>query len=178
MTTRRLSRKEKGIFIACLLLIFIYAGYHFIFKPLQENTATVENQIELKEKRLRNNLRIVRKERIVDEEYDQYSSYLKQKASEEQEMAAILSQIESVANEVNIRIADMKPKKVKRVDFYNNFSVTLTIEGELKTIIRFLYTLQNIPHLFKIDEIYLERSSIRTTEIRCRLILSKPLISD
>ena len=178
MTTRRLSRREKSIFIACLLLVFIYTSYHFIFKPLQENTATVKNQIELKEKRLRNNLRIVRKERIVDEEYDQYSSYLKQKASEEQEMAAILSQIESAANEVNIRIADMKPKKVKKVDFYNNFSVTLTIEGELQTIIRFLYTLENIPHLFKIDEIYLERSSIRTTEIKCRLILSKPLIPD
>ena len=91
-------------------------------------------------------------------------------------MASILSEIESVANEINMGVADMKPKKVKRIDFYNNFSATLTVEGELASIIRFLYVLQNTPHFFTADEVYFERSIMRTTQIKCRLVLSKALI--
>ena len=129
-----LSPRENRILILCLFLIFIYISYNFIFQPLRKTIADFETRIKVSEKRLRNNLKMMRMERVVDEEYDKYSSYFKQKVSDEQAMAAILSEIESVANEINMRVADMKPKKAKRTDFYNYFSATLTIEGELATV--------------------------------------------
>lgn len=176
MAARQLSTREKIIFSICVLLAITYMGYHFIFIPLQGSQVTLEDKIRVAQKRLRNNERIMAQEKVVDEEYEKYAAYFQQKSSDEQEIASILSQIEALANDMQLRVADMKPKKVKRMDFYNNFSATLTIEGELAAIIRFLYTLQNMPHLFKADEVYFERSSIRTTQMRCRLILSKALI--
>ena len=91
-------------------------------------------------------------------------------------MAAILSEIESVANQIKLRIDDMKPQKIKKVGFQNNFPVSLAVDGTLSSIIQFLYTLQNSPHYFDIDELYFEKGAMRTSQVKCRLILSKTLI--
>ena len=176
MTARGLSKREGGILAVCLTLIVIYGGYNLFYKPLIENFSDSDDKIKVAEKRLHNNLKIIRKEKSVNEEYEKYALNFKQKASDEQAMTSILSEIESMANQVSLRISDMQPKRVRKIDFYNNFSVTLTVEGEMPVIIKFLYTLQNPPHLFKVDEIYLEKSAVKSGEVKCRLILSKVLI--
>ncbi len=176
MAQKQFSKREKIIFVICVVMAVIYAGYHFIFQPLQGSQVTLEDKIRVAQKQLRNNEKMMAQEKAVDEQYDQYAANFQQKSSDEQEMASILSQVESLANDIPLRVADMKPKKVKRTDFYNLFSASLTIEGDLAAIVRFLYTLQNTPYLFRADEVYFERSSVRTTQMRCRLVLSKVLI--
>lgn len=173
---RRLSNRENIILAVCLLLGFAYTGHHFVFKSLKGSLTSVEDKVKSGEKRLKSYLKILKKEKAVDEEYNIYSALFRQSAPDDQQMTSVLSEIEAVANEVNMRLADIKPRRVKRAEFYNNFSVSLTIEGEPADIIRFLYALQNNPHFFKADEVYFERSSVRTTQLRCRLILSKALI--
>ena len=176
MVQKHLSKREKFIFVICFLLAAAYAGYNFVFQPLQGSQLTLEDKIRVAQKRLHNNEKLMAQEKTVSGEYEKYAANFLQKSSDEQEMASILSQVESLANEIPLRVADMKPKKVKRTDFYNVFSASLTIEGDLAAIIRFLYTLQNTPYLFRADEAYFERSSVRTTQMRCRLVLSKILI--
>ncbi|HOW35219.1 MAG TPA: type 4a pilus biogenesis protein PilO [Candidatus Omnitrophota bacterium] len=176
MIPRRLSKRETRIFIVCLFVIFVFVSYRFIFKPLKEDLAALEEKIEAKETQLKKILKINKRKDSVSKAYEQQIFSLRQKLSDEQEMASILSEIQSVANEIKLGVADMKPKKVKRVDFYNNFSVSLTMDGELVSIVHFLYILQNSPHFFSIDEVYFEKSSIRTAQIKCRLTLSKILI--
>ncbi len=176
MPVRHLSSREKRILIVCIAFVFIYINYNFVFKPLEERLNRLDQDIEIGEKRFKKNLGVISQEQIINQEYEKYSMPFKQKASDEKEMASILSEIESAANEINMRVADMKPKKVKRMGIFNNFLVSLTIDGELETITHFLYILQNAPHLFDVDEVRLEKSSIRTTQIKCYLVLSKALI--
>lgn len=173
---RSLTKRENIILAICLLAGCAYLLKSFVFTLLAENAATFEDKAKVVEKRLRNNLKVLAREKAVNNEYNKYLPYFKQETSDEQEMAAILAQIESVSNSLNMRVADMKPNRVKHTDFYNNFTVTLTIEGELPSVLHFLYTLQNPPNLFTTSEIYFERSSVRTSSIKCRLIISKLLI--
>lgn len=176
MIPRRLSRRETRIFIVCLFVILVFIGHRFIFKPLKEDLAVLEQKIETSEDQLKRVLKINKKKDSVSKLYEQQIFSLRQKLSDEQEMASILSEIQSVANEIKLGVADMKPKKVKKVDFYNNFSVSLTMDGELVSIVHFLYILQNSPHFFSIDEVYFEKSSMHTALIKCRLTLSKILV--
>jgi len=171
-----LSKREGFVFALCLLVIIVYAGLNFVFKPLRARDTQLQGKIAVSEKRLKNHLVLLRAEKTVDEEYEKYAPYFQQKLSDEQEMAAILSEIENVANQTGLRIADMKPQRVKKVDFYNSFSAALTVEGGLGVILQFLYASQNIPHLFRVDEIYFEPYSKRDSQlIKCRLILDKAL---
>ncbi len=176
MNQKRLSPREIKIFILTLIVLAVYLGFRFLVEPMKENTASLQSQITLNEKRLQKNLNIIRQKEQVGKEYEKYSSLLKQKSSDEQEMTSILSEIESAANILGLRLADMKPKKTKRVDFYNYFSVSLAVDGNLETITHFLYILQNAPYFLNADEVYFEKSSARTSDIRCRLSLSRVLI--
>ena len=176
MATRRLSFREKIILVFCICLLLLYVSTVFIFKPLHEKLLSLRKKISNAERKLENNLAIIPQGKIIDKQYDKYAALLKQQASDEQEMASILSEIESVASQVEMRVSDVKPKRVKNVDFFNHFSVSLSIEGELNSIIRFIYILQNEPYLFRVDEVRFEKRSLRTSKIKCQFVLSRALI--
>ena len=91
-------------------------------------------------------------------------------------MANILSEIEAVAKGINVRILNMKPQKIKAMEFYKNFSVDLIIEGQLKDITRFLNDLQNAPHLIKADKLHLVKESVVQPVLKASLLVSKILI--
>ena len=173
---RALSTREKKILVVFLLAASVFLGYRFIFIPMKEQIEKLGNQIKLQEKKLSKSLRILEKEKAIEEEYDRYAVDFKQKASDEQQMALILSQVESAATQLNLRIADLKPGRVKKGDFYNNFLLNLVLEGDLPAINQFLYTVQNRPYFFQIEEVYFEKSSVRTSQIKCRLLINKAFL--
>ena len=164
------------LLIFCLLVLMGYVSYHFVVRPIKEKIIDLENKIAVSEKRLRKNLGLSQQRSHIEANYRQYANLLKQNVSDEQQMAMIVDEIGAVANQIQLRVSDTKPKRVRPVDFYNNFSVSLSIDGELKTILHFLYLLQNSPHLFAIDELYIEKGAMRSAQVRCRLSLSKALI--
>ncbi|GEM_PF-1075173 len=173
---RPLSSREGVILAVCLVMGFTYFSYRFVFQAMRDRLEEAQNKITVSQKRLNNDLKILRQEAAVEKEYEKYLEDVRQDATEEQEMASMLSEIESVANTIGLHVSDMKPKRVRRVDFYNQFSAALTIEGELSSILEFLYVLQGAPHSFKVDELYLERGIARSAQIKSRISLSKILI--
>ena len=60
-----------------------------------------------------------------------YQKKFEQVASSEQIFSAILAEIEKAAVEADVRLADLKPRKVIQEDFYNRFPVSLTIDSPL-----------------------------------------------
>jgi len=174
---KRLTKREQGIFIACASLIFIYVGFNGIFKPLKETSQMVDRKIEVQQRRLDKDMRIIRKAKALGKEYSVILEQFKQSESDEQVMSKIFLEIERVADELGLKIADLKPKKVRKVDFYNRFSVSLTLESQFQEIVHFIYILQKQPLLFDIDEVRFEQGPRRNrATINTHLILSKILI--
>ncbi len=176
MALKRMTKRELIIFIICLIVIFIFIGVNFIVKPLLEQYEKFSNEITRRKELLAEYHQKLRQGKSIGDIYKKFSQPLLQKLSDEAEMAAILSEIESVANEIDLRVSDMKPKRVKRTEFFNTFLVSLSLEGDLASITRFLYVLQNNPHLFEVDEVQLQKRSLRTSRIKCQLVLSRSLI--
>jgi Tfp pilus assembly protein PilO len=156
--------------------LFSFALYSFVFAPLAEKISFLDKEIDSRELRLKKSQKILSREQVVEGDFKKHEQYLKQNSSDEQEMASLLSEIENVAHQVNVRINDMKPRKVKRVDFYNNFAVEIQSEGSLAEITKFIYTLQNPPHLLKAEKLRLEKQAIATSTLKGFLLVSKILI--
>jgi len=169
-------KRERNILIIILSVLLVFAIYSLIFQPLIERLSFLNNEIESKELKLRKNQKILNLEKSASLDYKKYEQYLKQNASEEQAMASLLSEIESVAHQVNIQVNDMKPRKVKRIDFYNNFAVEIDTEGRLSDILKFVYTLQNSPHLLKAENVRLEKQSSASSLLKGYLLVTKILI--
>ncbi|MDP8266521.1 MAG: type 4a pilus biogenesis protein PilO [Candidatus Aceula meridiana] len=170
------SQREKWIFISCILMICIYIGYRFVFIAMQEEETFWKAKVLTAQRKARKDLSVLREEFSVNARYGEYLKRLKQKTPDTQEMASILSEIESIAGNINLKIEDMKPKKIKKQDFYNHFSVNIRIKGDMGTITKFLYALQAKPHFFHINEMRLEKRSARTQEIKCEIVASRLLI--
>ena len=98
---------------------------------------------------------------------------MKQGDTDEQEMSALLSEVESITGDIDIHISDMKPLKVKSIDFYKKFSVELEAEGLLDNLTKFIHTLQSQPHLLKVERIRLERRSMRTEKLKGFLLITR-----
>lgn len=170
------SKREKLIASIVLGLAFFFLIYSLILEPLLRKLSNINAQIVVQESKFKKNLKILSQEKKVASQYKQFAELMRLKASDEQEMAKLLSEIESVAQGINIRILDMKPQRIKNIDFYKNFSVALIIDGQLKDITQFLYSLQNLPHLIKVDKLHLEKESAFQPELKASLQVSKDLI--
>ena len=176
MKLSQFSKREKIIALISAGLILILLIYFFLLEPMLGKLDAINTEIETQELRWRKNLKILSQEAEISNQYQKYADFVRPKASDEQEMANILSEIEAVAKEVNIRILDMKPQKIKTLEFYKSFGVDLIIEGQLKDITHFLYNLQNAPHLLKTDKLHLEKESVVQPVLKASLLVSKILI--
>jgi len=174
---RRLSPREKKIFVACVIMIFAYFGYHALIRPLKERIAVIDGKIESQQRKITAHLRIIKKAEAMEKTYAEIISRYKQDKSNDQVMTAIFTEVEQAAGELGLRISDLKPQRVKKGDNYNRFSVSLTINSEFIEIMEFLHKLQEEPHSFYVDEARFDKSGKRdSTELKTRLVLSKVLI--
>ncbi len=174
MIVRRLTEREQNILVVCLAFVFIYLGYYGVYLPLKEHMEGLDHKIEAEQRKLEKNLKILDKSKSLDSEYNEFIKNFKQDKPNEQVMSSILSELEDVAGQLNLHISDMKPNIINNHDFYNRFSISLTIDSEFVTIVQFLHILQNPPHLFTVDELRFDNSIQRDSKtIKTTLVLAK-----
>lgn len=175
---KQLNKREQKIFMVCIAIVAVYVGYNGLIKPLRQKIISLDQNIERKQIELKKDLRIVRSAKEIDQKYNEYLNVFQQIESDEQVMSSILADIEKVANELGLRISDLKPSKVKGEEGLNVFPLSLIIDGELTSIMQFLYVLQGQPYLFNVEQFRFDRKSQQTmTMINANLILSKTFIS-
>jgi len=174
---RKFNTREKNIAVVCAFLIFIYVNYIGLIKPLQDKLEGLNIQVQTKQAQLTKDQQRIQKAGALGNEYEDYLARFQQSGSNEQVMSSILSEIEGVAGELNLLISDLKPNRVRASDYYNQFSVSLTIDSDFNDIMHFLYNLQNQPHSFDVEEVRFDKGPRRqSSSIKTRLILGKTLI--
>lgn len=175
---RHLTKREKNILRVCVVLAIVYAGYHGAVSPLKDQMAVMDEKIDAQQRRLNENLRLIRKAGALKNQYQFYLQRFKQDKGNEQLVSLTLEEIERAANDLNLRIANLKPEGVKRGEFFNRFSVSLTIESDFAGIIHFLHILQSEPHLFSVEQMRLEKGVGRNSPtIKSQITLGKIFIS-
>ncbi|MBM3251572.1 MAG: hypothetical protein FJZ11_02155 [Candidatus Omnitrophica bacterium] len=170
---KNISPREKNILLICILLIASYLVFNFIIGPISEKNNSLNNEIASQELKLKKSYNKVNLKDSQELEYQNYADFIKQKDSDEQEMSALLSQIESVSAKIQIHVSDMKPLRVRAVDFYKKFSVELEAEGLLDEIARFIHTAQNQPYLLDVERLRIERRSMRTNKLKAFMLISR-----
>ncbi|MFC1593923.1 type 4a pilus biogenesis protein PilO [Candidatus Omnitrophota bacterium] len=176
MITLHLSKRERNAILVGIVFVLCIVLYTFVIEPLVTRFQDMRQKITVKELKVRKNLKILKNKDNIEAEYQKFADYMKQKTSDEQEMATLLSDVESAAQKLDIRITDMKPRKTKMVDFYKTLAVELEAEGQLEQITEFIHAVQNLPYLLSVDRLRLERRSARKQTLRSHLLIGKILI--
>ena len=176
MSLKNISKREKKLFYVGVAAIVCIIAYVFIFEPIWTNWQTLNKSISAKELKLIKNLRIVAQSDIIAELYDKYAADIRMKGSEQEETAVILREIENIARASNTYISDIKPHKIKDMEFYKEYFVELEAEGDIQNLTKFIYDLQNSKQILKVRYLRLNPKGDSSDMLKGYMIVTKILI--
>jgi hypothetical protein len=174
MNSFALSQRERQIALVLAGVISIALVYRLGVFPLKDRFEQIQIKIMARQREIDRNLRVVQRAKIYEQQYGSLLENFRQKGSDEQVMSGLIRDIESLSPD--IRMTDIKPQKVRKEEFSNHFSVSLTFEGSLASLMDFIYRLQSPAYSFSVDELRLDKKAPNSTELKGSLVLSRVLI--
>lgn len=146
----QLSKRERILLFITIGVIILAGLINFIITPLSKKWRHLNNQIASLNAKLSRHMRILSLEKDIEAKYKAYADYLKVKGSNEEALALVLQEIERHARSSEVVLTNIVPSGLESKDFYNKFEVRMDIEGDMSSLIKFLYELQRSKHLFRI----------------------------
>lgn len=154
MNIPNLSKGERNILYLCLLVILSSLLYTFLVEPGVRKWRGRRGRILTQELKLEKNLKIIARRKAIESRYQGYSERFRSQGTQEEEMAKMLREIETLAGDL-VHIKDIKPRPAKEKGFYWQYSVEIEYEAPIKPLAKFIYGLQNSSQMFKITQLQL-----------------------
>jgi len=172
----KLSPKEKiGLFIAVAFVAFAIAD-RAIVTPVNDRIQRLNREIKIAEKQLIRHLRNLSQKEIVSKEYAKYIEYVRKVGSDEEEVAKILGEIESLARKSNVYLGDMKPHSPKVKGFHKEYTVEIEAESRMEPLINFLYQINNSPQLLRAEKLRVGSKKEKRGVVKSSILITKLVI--
>jgi DNA-binding HxlR family transcriptional regulator len=172
----KLSKKERiGLFISVGFVVLALLD-RLIISPINNRFEQINREIKISEKQLAHSLRNLNQKDIISREYQKYIQYVKKSASDEEETAKILGEIEELARSSAVYLVDMKPQTPRKVDFYKEYTVEIEAEAEMESLVNFLHQLNTSSHLLRAEKLRLNLKGKESSVIKAAILITKVLI--
>lgn len=148
---KHLSLRERIILYLCLAVILLAIGYNLIAGKIMSSWANLNLEVARAEKELIRSQRLIRKEKDIISEYERYIAYTKVKGGPADKSSDILIEIETIARNNNVAAMDIKPLRVKAIDFYQKYTFEVSAEADIKALAKFMYDLQASSYLLVVE---------------------------
>lgn len=172
----RISKRERMVLYLGAAFLFLFFLDRFIFNPINQKIAQLNQEINLSQKRLAASLRNIQQKDAVIAQYDKYKAYVKSAGSDEEETAKVLGEIENVARKSSVYLMDIKPQAPKQTEFYKKYSAEIEVEGKMDSIINFLYNLNSSQQLLRTEKLSLNPKEKDSQIIKALVLVSKFLV--
>jgi len=167
------TTREIIILIITLVLAAFFIAYQYVIKPMNEGSMDFNDRLRVDTEKFNKVRRLVDQKSLVEARYQSLVNLIGVVGSEEAQMPAIVSKIEAAARESNIHIANIQPQKSITQKEVRFLAVELEIDGQWLDIVQFLYSLQQQPNFYFINELDLNKYSDTTNSLRGRIIVSR-----
>ncbi len=172
----KLSAREKiGLVIGGGLMIvsFIYSG---IVVPINNRLQDIDRDISINEKALEVNLRTLSQRDDVKRVYDKTVLHIRHSGSDEEEASRLHGIIVDLANSASVDIVDTKPQPPNKKGIVDEYSYEAELEGDMASIIRFLYNINTSNQLLRAQKITLKPKRRNSDIVRATVTITKVLV--
>lgn len=150
----KLAKREKTIFIVCVAIIGASLIYNLMLEPFVIEWSRLNSQVRVAKLKLKKSEQILKKRIQIAEQYEDVAGYTAiKRATEEEEIAYLLSELEKLASQAGVRITDIKPKTAEELGYYRKYIVELEGEGDISQFSKFIFDIQNSPQLLSIKKL-------------------------
>ena len=177
MFIKNLSKREKRIAVVTLVVVVVTFAYGFIIEPISKRWFELEREITQKTQILEKDSRILSMRKKIASDYASYAAYAKSTKKEEEEMAQILTEIESISRRSSCHIVNVNPQGVKNIGPYKEALVDVTTESDISQFANFLYSVEaSKDMILKVKRFTLSSKSSQEGILRGSLLIAKVLL--
>lgn len=172
----KLSKKERiGLSMAFVFLAVAFLD-RLMIAPIRNRFHRLSQEIRTSEKQLGSDLRNLNQKEFITQEYEKNLSYIKRSGSDEEEVAKILGEIESLARKSSVYLVDMKPRKPEGVDFYVEYTIEIETEGQMESLVNFLHQLNTSAQLLRVEKLRLNQAKAGSTVLKGSMLITKVIV--
>lgn len=169
----KLAPREKSLFLASVaILSFLFLDL-IVVRPLWNHYISLADQTVFKEKKLLQNMLNISRKDLIEKEYEKYKDYIHEPASNEEETAAMLREIEKLARGNEVVVVDMKPKEVLSEKFHKEYKVDLDVETEMSPLLRFIHQIESSSQLMRVEQAKLQLKSQESPVVKAKMTVTK-----
>jgi len=170
----KLSKKERIGLVVALVIIIVVLVDKLVISPVGEKFRRIDQEIDFSEKKLSRDLRNINNKDLIESEYKKYKDFVKKSSSsDEEDVANILAEIESLARSTGVNLVDIKPQATKRTDFYKEYAIAVEVEASMEQVITFLYNLNNSEQLLRAVKLRIGLKSKESSLMKASLLVTK-----
>jgi Tfp pilus assembly protein PilO len=167
------TKRERFIFTFTIAFIACVFAYFFVLEPARKTWSGRRDEVEAANLKLFKNLRLLANKESLEREYDNYKDYFKTEGDKEQELAAVLKEIEAFASACGVKITSIKPKGEKRSKNYKQCSIELISEANIEQFAKFIYDLEGSKKLLKVERLVLSLKGSQSDLLKGTLVIRK-----
>ena len=119
----RLSKREKTIFYLAAIFVSIMLLDRLIISPIFYKMVSINKEIEEKIQGIKRSLYLLAYKDKIEDEVNYYKQFISSPKTEEEEMTAMLKDIEAIANKTTVYLMDMKPAGFRDKDTHREVMV-------------------------------------------------------
>ncbi|MCM8780838.1 MAG: type 4a pilus biogenesis protein PilO [Candidatus Omnitrophica bacterium] len=138
-----LTRRERIILYFTLLIVSVSTVFNLFIVPLFKRNSKLNEEIEITQKRLLYYRRLLSQKDYLQKKFNRASSYLNVASESQDVFISLLSTLEDLARQAHIRIIEIRPQEIKKLDLYKEIYVDVKTEGILEDYLRFIYGIEN-----------------------------------
>ncbi len=167
-----LSKRERKITVTTAIIVGACAIFNLFIYP------TIIRWQRLGEEITKLNVDLYKMERNlqlrdrIESEYRKYERQILTTGSNEEEIANLLREVETLSRHIGLYMRSIRPFPIQDEGFYRKYTVQVEVEGEMRTIGKFLYSLQNSPQLLKVERLQINARTA-TEMLRTNLLISR-----
>jgi Tfp pilus assembly protein PilO len=172
----RFSQRERTVLFFAAAAVSLLLIDRVIVGPVVSKIESLTDQIDEKKVDVERDLRILSyRDRIISERA-RYDAFLTTIRPEQEEITALLKEVEGLASESGIYLVDMKPRKIEDLGPSKKFVISLTCEAQMTQVIDFMYNIENSETLLTIEQYDISPKAKGSSIAKCTLSIAKLII--
>ena len=152
---RKLKKSEKILVSTVSIFVIAFLVQNLILLPFFSKLKDITTQVKVDEKNLTRLFYLDSQSKDIEEKFENIRPYLETGKTEGDMLSVIMKKIEELANDCDIILLNMKPDiaREREETLYESKKVELSIEGSQRSIVEFLYKLENSNYPLRVNRL-------------------------
>ena len=171
-----LSPRERLVFNLSSTVIFLMLLDRLIISPISSQIEALNKETEQEEATIKKHLRLLAQKDKITAQSSKFESYLNSSLSQDEEVTAMLKEIEDLANKNSVYLIDLKPSDIKQSGPTKKYMINLSLEAQMDQLAVFMYSVESSDRLFTIEKYKIDPKARESSVARCSMIISRVVL--